>query len=176
MADMNLPDTLRQRWQTYWQGRAQGTPLSRQQHAQQYYDIYFHAALSLAWADTQINEAQLRPVSGLQNDPEWKMLDGKPITIESPSGASGALVFTVQGEAPQLLYLPGRAAAFSSHATRQDLENQLPDHTGSITYRVLDDVAQGFSVLLDNYLQAALDNLENASADNPGNLASVALS
>lgn len=176
LAEMNLPDTLRQRWQAYWQGRAQGTSLSRQQHAQEHYVIYFQAALSLASAAAQITEAQLRPVSGLQNDPEWKMLDGKPITIESPSGASGALVFRVQGEAPQLLYLPGRAAAFSSHATRQDLENQLPDHTGSITYRLLDDVAQGFSVLLDNYLQAALDNLENASADNPGNLASVALS
>lgn len=168
LTGLDLAGTLRQHWQVYWQGRAPGTALSRLEHAREHYVSHFQAALSLALAADEISEAQLRPVTGLLNDPEWKMLDGKPIRIESPSGSSGALVFSVQGETPQLLYLPGRAAAFSSHASRQDLELHLPAHTGTISYRLLDDIAHGWGVVLDDLLHATLDSLAHTGADTTG--------
>ncbi|HDS1815663.1 TPA: hypothetical protein QEM96_000278 [Pseudomonas putida] len=147
------PAATGQQWATYWQGRAEGTSLSRQHHARAQYVGYFDSALTLSLAANELTDVQLRPVTGVLDDPEWKKIDGKQILIESPACGSGALVFSIQDEETLVLYLPGRAAAFSSHATRVELEHHLPTSTEAIRYRPLDDVADGLGALLDDLLE-----------------------
>ena len=150
------PKTTRQQWTAYWQGRAPGTGLSRQHHARAKYVEYFEAAATLSLAANELTDTQFRPVTAVLDDPEWKKIDGKQALIKSLSCSPGALVLSIEGEQAQVLYLPGRAAAFSSHATRLDLERHLPPTTEALRYRPLDDVADGLGALLDDLLDAAL--------------------
>lgn len=149
-----------QLWTAYWQGRAPGTGSSRQHHARAQYVQHFEAAAHLSLAANELTETQFRPVTAVLEDPEWKKIDGKQALIESLAGSLGALVFSIEGEQAQVLYLPGRAAAFSSHATRIDLERHLPPTTEAFRYRPLDDVADGLGVLLDDLLEATLKEPE----------------
>lgn len=161
------PAVTNQQWTAYWQGRAPGTASSRQHHARTKYVEHFEAAVTLSLAANEMTETQFRPVSAALDDPEWKRIDGKQALIESPTSSPGALVFSIEGEHALVLYLPGRAAAFSSHSTRLELERHLQPTTEALHYRPLNDVADGLDMLLDDLLESALTRPDAMPAYHP---------
>jgi hypothetical protein len=165
LARLDVPEGVRMQWTDYWQGRAAGKAVSRRHCLQSEYLRHVEASMALALAAGELTSDQFRFVTAALEDPEWKLADGKPVHIEVPSTPLGALVFSQDAEGSAVLYRPGCCAAFSYHASRDDLDRQLRQAPeDDITYQTIDDIAGGASRLLDQLLQSTLQALDH----NPG--------
>jgi len=152
---------VRQRWKTYWESRAEGTPLSRKAHARAQYRRHFEATLDIACASDP-SSAALRPILGVMDNPEWLRLGHCQLFIETPACAPGALIFSIEGELAQTLYLPGSSETFSHHPSRQALECSLSISSGHTSYSALDSIEQGFDALFESLGNRLFASLEHA--------------
>ncbi|MFK8332401.1 dermonecrotic toxin domain-containing protein [Pseudomonas sp. BJa5] len=169
LGELDLPAAIRQAWNSYWNARAKGTPVSRQTHAQDQYLGIFRARWEAVVASGELDTQQQRLVSGVLNDPEWLRLGSKQLFIETPAIAGkaipGALVFSIEDTPLRVLYIPGSQQTFTAHATGQALEAALlhnsstSDATAIVSFHRQDSLAAGFTTLFNDLLQVRLDAL-----------------
>ncbi|PYC17373.1 hypothetical protein [Pseudomonas mosselii] len=162
LATVDASRSVRERWNTYWQARAAGTPLSRQEHARKQYVGHFDAALKIATLEQALSEAQLRPVQTVVDNPEWRVKDGQQVCIQSLVGHPGSLVFSLADEPARVLYRPAGQPVFSGYENQARLEAALsPGTPTDLKYLTLDGIADGFTALLDELLAATLETLDH---------------
>ncbi len=174
LKNLNLPSVIQQQWNTYWDERLKGTSVSRRTHAQKQYLGQVKSAYAAVVAEGTLTAQQLRRVKGVLTNPEWLLLEGKKLKIETPliggQAIPGALVFSLEGEPEVNLYRYADKPDFSLHRTRQALEEQLHPVSNpsapyqSVSYLAFDTLACGFDTLLSGLLAAQIKTLEH----NPG--------
>ncbi|WP_327438661.1 dermonecrotic toxin domain-containing protein [Pseudomonas donghuensis] len=172
LASLDIVGAVRQQWNSYWQARAKGTPVSRRTHAQNQYHGLLSAHWEAALATGEFNAQQQRPVNGVLANPEWLRLDNKQLYLQTPSLAgkavAGALLFSVENEPGLVLYRPGKQPAFTAYETRQALTDALMEHasdsTDTVSFQNHDALSAGFTTLFDSLLDARL----KALAHDPG--------
>ncbi|MDM9595553.1 dermonecrotic toxin domain-containing protein [Pseudomonas guariconensis] len=125
LAVFDLSTAVSKRWQAYWDARAEGTTLSRREFARQQYRAHFLATLDIVLDQGTLDVEYRAPVIGLLENPEWLIHNQKKVQLEVPSSQPGALVISLEGEAPQVLYSPDQTTAFTGYATREALETHL---------------------------------------------------
>lgn len=125
------------RWITFWDKRAAGTPVSRKERATQLYRQHFEAAAHLALAQKTLTAEQFKPLQLLIDPPAGALtLDDQPVHTEqlalilsngSKIKPKGAWVISVGDptKVAQLLYLPSRPVAIQRFNTRSDMETWL---------------------------------------------------
>ncbi|MDR0212169.1 MAG: hypothetical protein LBJ33_23790 [Pseudomonas putida] len=157
---LDLATSTSKRWQAYWDARAEGTTLSRREHARQQYRAHFLATLDIVLDQGTLDVEHRAPVIGLLENPEWLIHNQKKVQLAVPSSQPGALVISLEGEAPQVLYSPEQTQAFMGYATREALETHLAS-TGheTITYTAVDGIGLGFTSLLNQLGAELLDTL-----------------
>lgn len=161
---LDLQATLRQRWHDYWTARAEGTALSRREHARGQYRAHFMATLEIALEQQILAEEHRQPLVGLLENPEWRIHRQKKVLIQAPSSQPGALVISLEGDSPQVLYAPRQTSPFTAYATRETLESALrATEQDTITYTDLDGIGLGFDALF-KHLEATLMNTLAAPA------------
>ena len=132
------PDpSLNDRWKTYWDARAPGTPVSRRERAGQLYRCHFEACAQMAFARRTLTAEQLQPLLLILDPPATGLrLNDQPIHTEQLTlvlSDSGTLklpadwVISVGDRQPaaQLLYLPGRPVPIQRFNQRSDMEDWL---------------------------------------------------
>lgn len=134
---LDLQSFLKRHWDTYWDARAPRTPVSRRQRLTQLYHRHFEACAQLAYAESRLSAAQLKPLLAANEDPQEAIkLDEQQLYVEQPSLVSvdrrrealpGALVITVDQEprTAQLLYLPCQPSALEVFGERTEMEQWL---------------------------------------------------
>ncbi|UQS17816.1 DUF6543 domain-containing protein [Pseudomonas sp. HS6] len=130
---------LNWRWNSYWDARAPGTPLSRREHAARLYLVHVEAAAQVALAQRSLTADQLRPLWLLMESASpAPRLDDRPINRErlellldnnDRSSLPGAWVISVgeRQSGRQLLYLPHRPVPLQTFANRNEMESSLRD-------------------------------------------------
>lgn len=161
LAAFDLSTAVSKRWQAYWDARAEGTTLSRREFARQQYRAHFLATLDIALDQGTLDVEYRAPVIGLLENPEWLIHNQKKVQLEVPSSQPGALVISLEGQAPQVLYSPDQTTAFTGYATREALETHLASMgQETITYTAVDGIGLGFTALLDQLEADLLDTLK----------------
>ncbi|MDD1015827.1 dermonecrotic toxin domain-containing protein [Pseudomonas rubra] len=170
LQQLDIPASIRQRWNHYWAARAEGTPISRRAHALAHYKGHFQVAMQAAVIMDSITEQALRPVFGVLDDPEWLRLDGKQLTIQTlqknGEALPGLMVFGIEDNPTLILYQPNNQPAFSQFASSADLEAKLRagNKDDRISYQAQDGLVGGFDTLVDGLLNKQLKSLDY----NPG--------
>lgn len=157
---LDLPTAVSKRWQAYWDARAEGTTLSRREYARQQYRAHVLATLAIVLDQGTLAAEHRAPVIGLLENPEWLTHNQKKVLLEVPSSQPGALIISLEDDAPQVLYSPEHTQAFMGYATREALETHLAS-TGheTITYTAVDGIGLGFTSLLEQLQADLLDTL-----------------
>jgi len=132
------PDpSLNDRWKTYWDSRAPGTPVSRRERAGQLYRCHFEACAQVAFARRTLTAEQMQPLLLILDPPTSGLRpNDQPIHTEqltlvlSDSGTlklPAAWVIRVGDQQPatQWLYLPGRPVPIQRFNQRSDMEDWL---------------------------------------------------
>lgn len=184
VASLDIVGAVRQQWNSYWQARAKGTPVSRRTHAQNQYHGLLSARWEAALAAGEFNAQQQRPVNGVLANPEWLRLDNKQLYLQTPSLAgkavAGALLFSVENEPGLILYRPGNQPAFTAYETHQALTDALMEHPGdstdTVSFQNHDTLSAGFTTLFDSLLDARLKALDHDPGADIRQYAELALS
>lgn len=178
---LSLEQALEARWNTYWDARAPGSPVSRRERASQLYREHLDAAAQLAFARRSLTAEQLLALATLQEaSAATPAITTEQLSLVLSNGSKvklpAAWVISFGTEAPvtQWLYLPLRPEAFQVFAQRQDLETWLSTqplvpaglpHTDlkfEYTGRHL-PLTAGMTDLLAHQYKAQLDALRNGS-------------
>ncbi|QBF28163.1 hypothetical protein EXN22_21660 [Pseudomonas tructae] len=170
LQQLDIPTSVRQRWHEYWDARAEGTPVSRRNHALAHYKGHLQMAMQAAQTMGSITHQALRPVIGVLDNPEWLRLDDKRLTIQTlqknAEAMPGLMLFSIEDDPARILYQPDSQPAFSRFATSADLEaTLLAGNKGDrISYQAQDGLVGGFDTLVDGLLSKQLKSLDY----NPG--------
>ncbi|TFH77919.1 dermonecrotic toxin domain-containing protein [Pseudomonas kribbensis] len=122
------------RWNAYWQGRAPGTPHSRQEQAGRLYHGHIEAAAQMAFARRTVTADQLQPLWSLMGEPGTRPAADDALSVELPTlrlhngvrvKLPAAWVISRGDDAAQLLYMPDQADAIHAFARRSDLHAWL---------------------------------------------------
>ncbi|MGE8187294.1 hypothetical protein [Pseudomonas sp. NPDC086278] len=131
------PQSVGEHWNSYWDARAPGTPMSRREQAGQLYRRHFEACAQVAFARRSLTAEQLKPLLLIIDPPaegqhpESQALRTEHMTlILSDSGAlkfPAAWVISVGDHPPvaQWLYLPSRPVPIQFFHQRSDMEAWL---------------------------------------------------
>jgi hypothetical protein len=129
--------SLTERWNTYWDARAPGTPVSRRERANQLYLGHLEATAQMAIAQRTLSAEQLKPLlSVLDTAVNHAHHNGQPVLTEqvalvlsnqSKVKLPGSCIISVGGQQPValLLYLPTRSVTMKAFIRRSDLEDWL---------------------------------------------------
>lgn len=155
LAALDISAAIRQHWNTYWDARAQGSPLSRRAFASEQYLQHLHAALVLAGASKTISAVQLQTLLTVLENPDETLADDGPVTVQTVSSDPGALLFGMRGDSAQVLYRPALQSPVSVHSTAETVQAALVIEAGQpLLFESLDTVARGFTRLLQAQLRA----------------------
>lgn len=126
-----------ERWRAFWDARAPGTAMSRQDRAKQFYREHFEATVQLALAQKTLSAEQHNPLTLILDPPAGTLtLNGQPLHTEQLAlvlkngpriKLTGAWVISTGDAAsnPQWLYLPSLPVAIQHFKQRSDLEDWL---------------------------------------------------
>ncbi|HJR28850.1 MAG TPA: DUF6543 domain-containing protein [Pseudomonas sp.] len=178
-----------ERWRTFWNARAPGTAVSRQQRAIELYRDHFEAAAQVASAQRTLTADQLKPLLSIIDPPAGALTqDNQPIHTEQLALAlsnhsrvklTGAWVISTEDTTSQWLYLPCRPVAIQLFKQRSDMEawlsrqalvpNGLPAENLRFEYTAqADPMVVGASDLVGTHQQAQINALRNGSRGKPG--------
>ncbi|MBK5527828.1 hypothetical protein JFT86_12845 [Pseudomonas sp. TH06] len=176
-----IEQALQTRWNTYWDARTPGSPVSRRERASQLYREHLDATAQLAFAQRSLTAEQLLALATLQEaSAATPAITTEQLSLVLSNGSKvklpAAWVISFGTEAPvsQWLYLPLRPEAFQVFAQRQDLESWLSTqslvptglpHTDlhfEYTGRNL-PLTAGMTDLLAHLYKAQFDALRNGS-------------
>ncbi|MHC8307137.1 dermonecrotic toxin domain-containing protein [Pseudomonas sp. PB3P13] len=180
-----------ERWRTFWEARAPGTPVSRQTYVIQQYRSHFEAAAQIAFAQRTLTAEQLKrlqliidaPSGGLAASDERIHTEQLTLVLSNKSRIkpTGAWVITTAGLSSDghLLYLPSRSVAIQRFDQRSDMQawlsrqalvpSGLPDSPLQFEYTArTDPLTVGASDLFAAYQQAQITALRHGSHGKAG--------
>ena len=163
---LDLKQCLTDGWNTYWNGRAHGSPLSRQHLAARLYRTHLDAAGQLALAEGALSAEQLKPLLAVLDPVDGKSeVAGQRVMAEQLAlrhrdnrfaKLPGVLSISLYGgqSTDQLLYLPTHRPALLHFSQRSELDSWLIRHQHEIPWSVTTD---GHSVADYNNPSAPLE-------------------
>jgi hypothetical protein len=163
---LGLKQCLTDGWNTYWNGRANGSPLSRRRLAARLYRTHIDAAGQLALAEGTLSAEQLKPLLAVLDPVDGKSeVAGQRVMAEQLAlqrrdnrfaKLPGALAISLYGgqSTDQLLYLPTHRPALLHFSQRSELDSWLIRHQHAIPWSVTTD---GHSVVDYNNPSAPLE-------------------
>lgn len=134
---LNLEQSLNERWNSYWDARSPGTPVSRRERAGQLYRDHVEATAQVAFAQRTLSAEQLKPLLLIMDPPDGELrlnnqlLRTQQLTLVLSDNTkvrlSGAWVINVGERQPiaQLLYLPCGPVPITAFDQRRDMEDWL---------------------------------------------------
>jgi hypothetical protein len=163
---LGLKQCLTDGWNTYWNGRANGSPLSRRHLAARLYRTHVDAAGQLALAEGALSAEQLKPLLAILYPVDGKSeVAGQRVIAEQLAlqrrdnrfaKLPGVLGISLHGgqSTEQLLYLPTHRPALLHFSQRSELDSWLIRHQHEIPWSVTTD---GHSVVDYNNPSAPLE-------------------
>ena len=163
---LGLKQRLTDGWNTYWNGRANGSPLSRRHLAARLYRTHVDAAGQLALAEGALSAEQLKPLLAILDPVDGKSeVAGQRVIAEQLAlqradnrfaKLPGVLGISLYGgqSTEQLLYLPTHRPALLHFSQRSELDSWLIRHQHEIPWSVTTD---GHSVVDYNNPSAPLE-------------------
>jgi hypothetical protein len=148
---LGLKQCLTDGWNTYWNNRANGSPLSRRHLAARLYRTHVDAAGQLALAEGALSAEQLKPLLAILDPVDGKSeVAGQRVIAEQLAlqrrdnrfaKLPGVLGISLYGgqSTEQLLYLPTHRPALLHFSQRSELDSWLIRHQHEIPWSVTTD-------------------------------------
>jgi hypothetical protein len=148
---LDLKQCLTDGWNTYWNGRAHGSPLSRRHQAARLYRTHVDAAGQFALVEGAISAEQLKPLLAVLDPVDGKSeVAGQRVMAEQLAlqrrdnrfaKLPGVLGISLYGgqSTDQLLYLPTHRPALLHFRQRSELDSWLIRHQQDIPWSVTTD-------------------------------------
>ncbi|MGY2259253.1 dermonecrotic toxin domain-containing protein [Pseudomonas sp. SDO55104_S430] len=153
----NAPATPdKQRWKTYWDARAPGTPLSRRDRAIELYRDHLEAVIQAAFARQRLTAEQAQPLLALLDSTTTDLrLKGQPLRTERLTLVSSdytkvsypaAWVISLgdKDPSPHWLYLPSHAEPIQAFEKRSLMESWLSRQSLVPTETSVEDIGFEF--------------------------------